>query len=714
MKQILQHIRSGVLSVSEVSEPALAGPGVLVATQASVISAGTERMITEFAQKSLIGKAKARPDQVQQVLEKIKRDGLRATLQSVFARLDQPIPLGYSAAGIVIAVSPEVSEVKPGDRVACGGAGHAEVIFVPKNLVVPVPDNVDFDSACFATLGSIALQGVRVADLVMGEKVAVIGLGLLGLITVQLVKAAGCRVIGADVHPWRIEMAKKLGCDVACEPKGLRDEVARWTNNVGADAVIITAATKSNEPVETASAVSRKKGRISVVGAVKMDIPRGLFYDKELQLRISTSYGPGRYDRTYEEKGIDYPIAYVPWTEQRNMACIVDLISQGKLDIKSLITHRFPIEQAEEAYKLVRNEVQELYLGIVLTYPRVDNRQAKPAVYSGSLDSQPVIKGKVGAGVIGAGNFANLVMLPAMKKIEDYNLIGIADRNSAASKYSQDKFGFRYSTGDHSGILEDSAIDVVFITTRHDNHAALVKEALAANKNVMVEKPLCLNETELVEIIKAAEQKPHLKIMVGFNRRFSPMADELKNYFKGKGPYCISYICNAGFLPKDSWSQDPQIGGGRIIGEGCHFIDWLIWFTDSEPVKVYAQAVGNENSKTFKEDNVMISLQFKDGSIGTVSYLSCGDKSYTKEHIQVFGNGCIGIINDFRNGIFMSNGAKKTMKGASKGHFEQWKAFADSIKNKKESPVAFEQIVASMWTTFKAIDSLKSGFPIEL
>jgi len=714
MKQILQNIKSGKLNVTEVPDPLLAGPGVLVATQASVISAGTERMLVDFANKGLIAKAKSRPDDVKQVLNKIKRDGLAVTMRSVFARLGQPMPLGYSAAGIVLATSPEVMDVKPGDHVACGGAGHAGVIFVPKNLVVPVPPNVDFESASFATLGSIALQGIRVAELQVGEKIVVIGLGLLGLITVQLARAAGCSVIGADINTQRFDLAKKIGCDQVCITKDLINTVGEFTNNVGADGVIITAATKSNEPVEIAAKVLRKKGRMSIVGSVRMDIPRSLFYKKELQLRLSCSYGPGRYDPQYEDKGIDYPQAYVPWTEQRNMSCVVELISQGKLDVKSLVTHSFPIDQAQQAYKLVRGEVDEPFLGIVLTYPDVEDRKTSPVVRSKVAKKPKTISKSVGVGVIGAGNFANMTMLPAIKKIPDLKLVGVADLNGAAATHCLDKFGFDYCTGNHKELFCDDNIDVVFVTTRHDNHATLVKESLRSNKHVMVEKPLCLDEQELYEIIEIVDQKPELQVMVGFNRRFAPMAIELKGYFKNKGPLSINYICNAGFSPKDSWTQDPQVGGGRIVGEGCHFIDWMVWLTGSLPVKVYAQAIGKETSTTLKEDNVMVSLQFEDGSIGTVSYLASGDKSFTKEHIQVFGGGCIGVINDFIKGTFTAGGKTIKLGGSSKGHFEEWQAFATSLKNGQQPPIGFDEIVASTWVTLKAIESLNTGEAIEL
>lgn len=714
MKQILQNIRTGKLNVSEVPEPIISGSGVLVATQASLISAGTEKMLIDFASKGFIGKAKSRPNDVKQVIEKIKRDGLRSTIHSVLTRLNQPMPLGYSSAGIVIAKSEDISDIRPGDKVACGGAGHAELMFVPKNLAVKVPENVDFESACFATLGSIALQGVRVAELIIGEKIAVIGLGLLGLITVQIAKAAGCRVIGADINPSRFELAKQLGCDITCTNAELANEAAKITNNIGVDAVIITAATKSNEPVELASAIARKKGRISVVGAVKMDIPRGPFYEKELQLRISTSYGPGRYDSNYEEKGIDYPQPYVPWTEQRNMACIIDLISQRKLDVKSLITHHFDVAQAENAYKIVRGEVKEPFIGIVLTYPQIDQRKSCPKITAKKTEPRPISKDKLGIGIIGAGTFANITMLPALKNIADYEFVAIADINTPAAKHTQQKYGFGYSTADYKEILKDDSIDFVFVTTRHDTHAQITLDALDAGKNVMVEKPLCLTEDQFFEIIKKTEQKPNSKITVGFNRRFAPMAVQVKEHFIGKGPLSVNYICNAGFVPKQSWVQDPKVGGGRILGEACHFIDWLIWLTDSEPQSIYAQSIGLETAKALKEDNVMISIKFDDGSIGTVSYLASGDKSYTKEHIEVFGDGSVGIINDFRKGFVTSNGKTKKLSGKSKGHFEQWQAVAQALKTGSNMPVSFEDVAASMWATFKAIESLNTGQVVKI
>jgi len=717
MKQILQNVRSGRQTVTTVPDAVVSGPGVLVATQCSAISAGTEKMIVDFSSKGFIGKAKSRPDDVRKIIAKIKRDGLKATLDSVFARLNQPMPLGYNTAGIVLAVSPEVTHVKPGDRVACGGANyavHAEMVFVPKNLVVPIPDNVAFDEACFATLGSIAMQGIRIAELVIGEKVAVIGLGLLGLITAQIAKASGCRVIGADVNPDRVGLAGELGLDRVCTPQELPSAVSAFTDNIGADAVIVTAATSSNEPVETAAAICRQKGRISVVGAVRMDLPRSPFYKKELQLRLSCSYGPGRYDKRYEEKGIDYPYAYVPWTEQRNMSCVVDLISQGKLNLKPIVTHRFTIEEAHKAYELVRGQRDEPYLGIVITYPPVEERQPMPSVTLKQSSARKPGKDTVGIGVIGAGNFASITMLPAMKKIEGIRFVSLAEREGRIGKHTAGRFGFEKTTSNHKDLLSDEDIDIVFVTTRHDTHAQLVLDCLRAHKHVMVEKPLCIRQSDLPEIIEAAESNPDRILMEGFNRRFAPMAVQLKEKFSNKGPLCINYICNAGFSPKDSWTQDIETGGGRIIGEGCHFIDWIIWLTGSAPVAVYAQSVGRETATTFKNDNVMISLQFEDGSIATVSYLACGDKSAVKEHIRVFGGGCIGIIEDFRRGSFTSGGTTVKLRGSSKGHFEEWQAVLSAVREGRPSPIPLEELVCSTWTTFKAVESLQIGEKIVL
>jgi polar amino acid transport system substrate-binding protein len=717
MRQILQNVRSGRQDVCEVPDAVLSGSGVLVATQCSAVSAGTERMIVEFSKKGFIGKAKSRPDDVKKVLSKIKRDGLKATLNSVFTRLNQPMPLGYSTSGIVLAVSPDVTHVKPGDRVACGGANyavHAEMIFVPGNLVVAVPDNVEFDQACFATLGSVAMQGVRIADLVLGEKVAVIGLGLLGLITAQIAKAAGCRVIGADPDQARCALGRELGIDYVCSMQELSATADSCTNNVGVDAAIITAATSSNEPIEVAAAICRKKGRISVVGAVKMDLPRSSFYKKELELRLSCSYGPGRYDKQYEEKGIDYPQAYVPWTEQRNMACIIDLISQRRMDMRPLISHRFAIEDAEKAYALVRGETNEPYLGIVIMYPPVADRTPMPSVRMSEPTEGASPKNTVNIGVIGAGTFAGITMLPAFRKISGIRHVCLAEREGRIGKHTAEKFGFEKIVSDHAQLLNDKDVDIVFVTTRHDTHAPLLIESLKAGKHVMVEKPLCIREDELPEIIDVAEANPGRIVMVGYNRRFAPMSVDLKERFRGKGPLCINYICNAGFSPQDSWTRDIEIGGGRIIGEGCHFIDWMIWLTDSQPVTVYSQSVGRENASTLKNDNVTISIQLKDGSIGVVSYFACGDKSAVKEHIRVFGGGCLGIIDDFKHGSFTSGGTTARLHGGSKGHLEEWQAVISAVKENKASPIPLEELVCSTWTTFKAMESLQIAQPIDI
>jgi len=550
---------------------------------------------------------------------------------------------------------------------------------------------------------------------VVGEKVAVIGMGLLGLIAAQLVRAAGCRVIGADPNPARLELAKTLGCDRVCTPGQLAGAVAEFTRNLGVDAVIIAAATGSNEPTEQAAQIARKKGRVSVVGAVKMDIPRKPFYQKELQLRLSTSYGPGRYDSQYEEKGIDYPQAYVPWTEQRNMACVVDLMAQGKLDVRSLITHRCPIDQAEEAYRLVKGESNEPFLGIVLTYPQVENRRPAPVVSPSRTGRSEPAGGTVGVGVIGAGNFANLTMLPAIKSIPTYRLVGLADLNGISADHTASKFGFQRAVSDHRELLADPDIQAVFVTTRHNTHAPLVIEALRAGKHVMVEKPLCLTEDELREVLQAADERPDRKIMVGFNRRFAALTSVLRQRFSGRGPLCMHYVCNAGFSPKESWVHDPQVGGGRIIGEGCHFVDWMVHMTQSRPISVFAQCIGRETGKALTDDNVMISLRFEDGSIGAVSYLACGDKSHTKEFIQVYGGGAIGEIEDFRRGRFMANGKTEPLKSsAGKGHREEWEQFAQAVQSGGPTPIPFEQIVVSTWATLKAIESLHTGQVIEL
>ncbi len=715
MKQVIQNVKTGQLSIPDVPPPSLIGPGVLVLNRRSIVSAGTEKLVMDFSKKNLLQKAKARPDLVKKVLTMVKREGWKAALETAFARLDQPMPLGYSCCGDVIAVDKSVTHVKPGDRVACAGASyavHSDIIYVPKNLVVKVPENVSYEEAAFGTLGAISMQGVRVAKLQLGDKVAVIGLGLLGLIVVQLVKAAGCTVIGCDLDDKKLELAKKFGADEVCKPAELEGVVMAICGGMGVDATIISASTPSNQPIESAGEITRMKGRVSIIGAVGTNIPRKPYYDKEIEICISRSYGPGRYDSQYEEKGLDYPYGYVRWTEQRNIECFLDLIAAGKIDVKELITHRYSIDEAEDAYKLISGEVKEPYIGIVLSYP--EEAPEEKAVHIKSAGKiKPSVGKTVGIAVVGSGTFATNVMLPALKKMANVKLVGVVDQNGMAAKHAAEKYGFEYAAGAIDEVLQDDKVEAVFIATRHDSHAENAIKALQAGKHVAVEKPLCLKSEELTEIVDAYNQAGK-KFLLGFNRRFAPVAVKAKECF-GDEIKCINYTVNAGFIPTDIWVHDPDIGGGRIIGEVCHFIDWIQWFTGGYVKEVNAVCVDGGNPAIPDRDNVFVTLQLSDGSIGTVLYASNGDKSFRKEHIEIFGGSRVAVIDECRLGSITASGKRTNLgKSSSKGHFEQWQAFINSILEGKDSPVPFVDCIISTMATFAVVESLDTASSITI
>jgi len=580
MKQIIQSYKTGEMKLEEVPKPQIGAGMVLVKTKASIVSAGTEKMLVDLAKKSLLGKAKARPDLVKKVIATAKKEGIKNTFTKVRSKLDTPIPLGYSCAGIVKAVGEGVDKFGVGDPVACGGAGyanHADYNVVPKNLCVHIPafktdltEKKIFEQAASATVGAIALQGVRQANLTLGERVCVIGLGLLGQIAVQLCKANGCQVIGTDIDPLKIELAKKMGADAAVHSSQLENKILRFTQGYGADAVIITAAAHGSELIAQAGEISRVKGRVVVVGFVGMNLPRDIFYKKELDLRLSMSYGPGRYDADYEERGNDYPFSYVRWTEQRNMQTILELIACGSLDISSLITHRFPFEQALSAYDMIL-AAKEPFLGVMLEY---DETEEKMKINLKQEVGKPI--GKLGLGVIGAGNFAKGVLLPRLKKNTQVELEGVVTARGMSAKDVGSQFGFKYCADDNATLYADENINTVLIATRHNLHGEEVKNALENGKHVFVEKPLCLNVKELQNIVGLYSDKVKDNIapfvMVGFNRRFSPFIQKAKEILNGRvTPVVASYRVNAGFIPKDVWIQDINEGGGRIVGEGCHF-----------------------------------------------------------------------------------------------------------------------------------------------
>ncbi len=723
MKQIIQNLKNGRLSVEEVPIPVLRSGGVLVKSVYSLVSAGTERMLNELAKKSLIGKAKERPDLVRQVVDKIKTDGLIPTVQKVLNRLDFPMPLGYSTSGIVVAIGDEAKEVfKIGDRVACGGSGyanHADYVFVPKNLCVKIPDGVDFESAAFTTLGAIALQGVRQADINIGEVVAIIGLGLVGQLTIQILKTSGCKVIGFDINPERGKLATNLGADSGChEIFNFKKETEFFSKGNGVDAVVITASTKSSEPVKLAGKVIRKRGKVVIVGDVRLDIPRKLYYEKELDVRLSMSYGPGRYDPLYEEKGIDYPLPYVRWTEKRNMEAFLDLIKERKLDVKSLITHRFHIEEAKRAYQLISRENKEPYLAILLKYnnegPDVINKEKihlTKNILPSTFASLPLC-----IGVVGAGDFANGVLLPILKNINGLKLKGVATATGITARHAGEKFGFEYCTSSYMEILNDPEINCVFIATRHDLHAKLACEALGNGKHVFLEKPLALNEEELKEVVKSKE-KSQQNLMVGFNRRFSSFSIEAKSLFSRRAnPLIVSYRINAGFIPKNHWTQDIKEGGGRIIGEICHFIDLMQFLVGSPPIKVYAEGITPGTEGVLSSDNLVICIRFKDGSIGNITYSALGNKKFSKERIEIFGDNSIFVIDDFRSSEWVGNGTIKKRKkwfGQDKGHKEEIKTFIKALLGGEPLPIDFNETVITTLTTFKIIESLSKGIPVK-
>ena len=702
--------------IEELPAPKLKSGGVLVQNIYSLISAGTERASVETAQASIIGKAKSRPDLVKQVMDNVKKDGLFATYKKVISRLDNYKELGYSSAGVVI--ESNVEEFKPGDRVACAGAGyasHSELVFIPQNLVVKVSDNVSFEEAAFTTLGAIALQGVRQANPKLGENVAVIGLGLVGLITVQLLKANGCRVIGLDINGNNFELAKKLCCD-ECIINNYDSIklVESFTNGYGTDAVIITASTKSNEPIELALQYARKKSKIVIVGVTGMDIPRTPFYEKEIDLRISCSYGPGRYDSTYEEKGIDYPIGYVRWTEKRNMEAILNLLADGKLDFKTLITHKIPISEALRAYDIITGKIKEKYTGILIEYSGETKGLAdkKRKV----LFNSPIKKNNnIALGFIGAGNFAQSYLIPPLRKL-GVSFIGLATSKPVNAKTIAKKYNFNFASTETADIFEDEVINTIFIATRHDSHAKFVIEGIKHDKNIFVEKPFAIDEEQLRKIEKVIDKTNYSKhLQVGFNRRFSKPIQAIKNFFSEiKEPLIIHYRVNAGFIPLTHWTQDLE-QGGRIIGEGCHFLDTMLFLTNSLPVSVFAQSIISGNSQINNNDSVSITIQFKNGSVGHLLYLANGDSSVPKEYCEVNGGNRTAIMDNFKEVEFYKNNKmKKENFGSKKGHVEEINHFINVCLGKEKPRLSFEEIIAATKTTFRAIESLKKNQLIEV
>ncbi len=712
MKQVVLNLKSGDLTVEEVPIPTLKGSGVLVRNHYSVISAGTESGLVELAEKSLIGKARARPDLAKKVIDKAKRDGPVSAFQQAMGRLEQREPLGYSSSGEVIAVSEDITDIRIGDRVACAGAGyanHADVAFIPRNLCVKVPDNVDLKDACFTTVGSIAMQGVRNADVKVGENVVVVGLGLVGLITVQILKAAGCRVFGVDLDETKVKLASEIGADAAFSRNSpnIEEKINQFTRGIGADATIIAAATKSNDPVDFAANVTRERGKVVIVGLVGMDIPREPYYNKEIELRVSRSYGPGRYDRNYEEFGQDYPAAYVRWTENRNMEAFVDLLAMKKFSMEKIITHEFTIDEAPEAYKII--EEKKPYLGIVLEYD-VDKKIEDKVI----LKTPEPVKGvdTPVVGVIGAGIFATSTLLPNLAKIKNIKLKGLSAASGISCESVAKKYGFEYCTSDYHKVLEDPDINCVIAATRNSLHAPIVIEALKNKKAILVEKPLALNEEELQEI-KDTWQEYGGHVMVGFNRRYSELGGKLKDFFKGRTqPMVAFYRVNAESIPQDHWIYDPSEGGGRIITECCHFIDFMQYVIDSSPVEVYAKKIETEANSPEDAENVSITISFEDGSVGTVIYTTHGDSSFSKEHAEFFADGMVGTITDFKKLELVKDGKSTKINKkmvTEKGHRNELEVFFGVYLLNEIMDLKYN--IITTFSTFKAVESLQKRVP---
>ena len=707
MEQLTQKLGSGEMVIQELPMPQLTSGMVLVKNHYSLISAGTEGSTVKAARKSLIGKAKERPQQVKQVLEKLKQQGIVQTYRAVMKKLDAYSPLGYSSAGEVIAVADDVTEFKVGDKVACAGAGyanHAEIVSVPVNLCVKLSPDADLSKACYNTLGAIAMQGVRQADLRLGESCAVIGLGLIGQLACLELKASGVNVVGIDVSQAAVDNAKNC-TDIAIvrNDPAIKDRILDFTDGQGVDAVIIAAATNSLDPVNFAGAISRKKGRIVVLGAVPTGFDREPdFYKKELELKMSCSYGPGRYDLNYEEKGLDYTLPYVRWTEKRNMQAFQKLLESGRINLSYLTTHEFKFEDAPQAYNLVLTH-SEPFLGIVLKYD-IDKKHDVKTITTGSFSPES----NVNVAFIGAGSYAQGNLLPNLPPVNAVGRVAIMTNSGTTSKRVAEKFKFAKCTSDINEILGDDKINTVFVATRHDSHAKYVLEALGAGKNVYVEKPLCLTLDELVEIEDCVAESGK-GVMIGFNRRFSPFAKFLKKKL-GSGKMSMIYRINAGSIPASHWIQDPTVGGGRIIGEVCHFVDLMTYMCGSNPVKVTASALPDAAGLN---DSVNIIVDFANGSTGVIAYYANGSKSLPKEYFEAYHAGVTGIIQDYRRAEVYGRKVESMKKAnQDKGQPEMMRVFFDSLAD-GSLPIPMDQIFSVTKATFAVIESIReSGMPI--
>jgi predicted dehydrogenase/threonine dehydrogenase-like Zn-dependent dehydrogenase len=722
MKQLLQNISNGETVIVDVPIPQVQSGMALVRTQASLVSAGTERMLVEFAGKSLLGKALSRPDLVRQVADKARREGVLSTVEAAFNRLDQPMPLGYSSSGVIELLGEGMQGFKVGDRVTCAGGGyavHAEFVLVPRNLLALLPEQVDFESAAFTTLGAIVLHGFHLSQAQLGETVGVIGLGLLGQLAVLIAHAAGCQVFGVDLDTTRVSLANQLGATAVLRPQALEAAQA-FTHGLGLDNILICADTASDDPVELSGEIARDRGHVVAIGAVGLTLPRKVYYTKELLFINSRSYGPGRYDPTYEEAGQDYPIGYVRWTEGRNLEAFVRLLAEGQLDVKPLITHRFPIETAPAAYDLIAGKTNQSFLGVLLTYPDTSSNTGKLSAVSGPVKKTSLPLTGVNAvrlGVLGAGNFANAVMLPALKKIPSIELVSITSGSGLHAQFATKKYAIKYTAINENEILQDPQVNTISILTRHHLHAEQVVRALQAGKHVFCEKPLATTSEQLTLIkqqLFSNENSPLL--MVGFNRRFAPLARRLFEFLQPRyEPLLVTYRINAGSIPLTHWVQDPIQGGGRIIGEGCHFVDFLTFLVGANPISVTAESLPDDSR--YREDNVLMTFTYPDGSVGSVIYLANGDKAFPKERIEVFGGGRVAVLDNFRTLELVSQGKRQVIRSLlrqDKGHRAEWQVFSQAIITGSAPPIPYEHLFGVTEATFAALEALRSRKPVAM
>lgn len=700
MRQIIQDLKSGETQLIELPTPLVRAGHVLIKTHRSLVSLGTEKMLVDFGKAGWIAKARSQPEKVKQVLDKIKADGLRPTLEAVFRKLGEPLPLGYCNAGEVIGVGAGVSGFQIGDRVVSNGH-HAEVVNVPENLVAKIPTGVSYEDASFTVIGAIALQGIRLVQPTFGETVVVTGLGLIGLIAAQLLKANGCQVIGLDFDQQKVDLAKRWGiAAINVNQSDAVNAVREHTNGVGADAVLITASTKSNTVISEAAQMSRKRGRIVLVGVIGLDIQRSDFYEKELSFQVSCSYGPGRYDDHYEQKGLDYPIAYVRWTENRNFQAVLNAMTTGQLDVGPLITEVVALEDYQQIYGDMGKHGA---IASILHYPAEANFKTQATV---TLHPHKFLAGTGTMGIIGAGNFTKAMILPCLKKL-NAPVKYIASARGLSSTIAADKFKVGQSVTDYQVLLEDKALDAVLITTRHHTHAKLTVEALNAGKHVFVEKPLALNTTELEEV-HTAYLAGNKTLTVGFNRRFSPFSQHLKAQLgPNPGPINVIATMNAGFIPPEVWVQDMEVGGGRIIGEACHLIDLITFFTGALVESIVMNALGPHPPEN--TDNASMLLRYTDGSQGVINYFSNGSKAYAKERIEVYSQNRTAVIDNFRRSYHYGFKNKGLRQRQDKGHQEQFRRFYENLRAGGAEIIPYAEIYNTSRAAIAAVESLKTG-----